>query len=138
MAAIAMPRATNGFIAIIALKAPCIIEPALTILLYISKALMIPLITFMATKAPAKAAKATFILSIASLLLLILPMKSAIFFVISANLLASEDIVFATFSTEVEFFTVDSSTPAKDFIRLPIISITEPNALFRLSHIAEN
>ena len=48
---------------------------------------------------------------------------------ISANLLASEDIVFATFSTEVEFFEVDSSTPAKDFIRLPIIPITEPNAL---------
>ena len=99
---------------------------------------MIPLITFIATKAPAKATKAIFIASIASLLLLILPMKSAIFFVISANLLASEDIVFATFSTEVEFFEVDSSTPAKDFIRLPIIPITEPNALFRLSHIAEN
>ena len=65
--------------------------------------------TFKAAKAPAKATKATFILSIASLLSLIFFRKSATFFVISDSLPANIATLFATLSILVAFFVVSLS-----------------------------
>ena len=76
--------------------------------------------TFKAAKAPARATKATFILSIASLLLLIFPRKSAIFSVTSENLPANLAMLFATLSILVEFFAVSVFIPKNEFMTFPI------------------
>ena len=93
--------------------------------------------TFKAAKAPARATKATFILSIASLLLLIFPRKSAIFSVTSENLPANLAMLFATLSILVEFFAVSVFIPKNEFMTFPIIETMESNALFILSQASK-
>ena len=93
--------------------------------------------TFKATKAPAKATKVTFKVSIALLLSLIFFRKSAIFFVTSENLPANIAMLFATLSILVAFFVVSVFIPRNEFMTFPIIETMESNELFMLSQASK-